>query len=161
MHYVRFLKMPRLVIENKRTQILKSVITVDTDLGDDFYFFDAALDFSVLMSSSAKPSVMLTETLHWNSGMRSLAVELTMPPSYSSQPVRLQVAASVDPRHVLQAHGGHLVMPLIIPATSAFIDPSKGSMVAEDQVERPLALFSGGYISIWEDAGISMARHVW
>ncbi|KUJ20698.1 uncharacterized protein LY89DRAFT_771671 [Mollisia scopiformis] len=152
MHYIRILKPPRLTTDRKS---VLAKITITTDLGDSFL----ASDLSVLASVSSGPAI----PFQWSgrSGMRGL--EVCVPVSGKGKgkgkgkggKERMYVRAKEggvaveEFKDVLKGEAG------VVGVWSAEIDVSSPEPV-ERVVERRF-----GDVSIWEETGESIARHIW
>lgn len=168
---------------NTATSSVYALVTLETDLGDNIYYGDVELTCTVLVAtpdintnlstslsrgkaqSIVSPSSHIIASLNitWSSGARTLAVEVPLPSGAvkgKAPALRLRVVAkNADGARI---RDGVLVMPVVIPQTAAVIVQDAASVDGKRQVERPLALgTSGSELVIWEDAGVSMARHVW
>lgn len=174
----------------KATASVHALVTIETDLGDSIFFGDADLTCAVL-SVTAKDSVVSstgaksngrqphphfilgTINVAWTGGLRSLAVEVPLTgvdvKALTALKLRLCVTANGSTGHAVAGKGlewvdtnsDYLVMPVVIAQTSGTITMKDAAAAGRVQVERPLSLGRGRELVIWEDAGISMARHVW
>ncbi|KAG9874646.1 hypothetical protein KCV05_g22610, partial [Aureobasidium melanogenum] len=68
MHYVRFLKTPKVHVENGSVT-LTAVITLTTDLGETFYPHDLQLA-ATLRQPDQDGDIYLRRTLQWRQDMR-------------------------------------------------------------------------------------------
>lgn len=188
MHYVRFLKQPILrqvapgtskKRDNNGTQkaspAVQALITLETDLGDSIFYDDIGLSCIVIDESTkgktGATSKIARMEVQWPSGARSLNVEVSMKgitaKELASKALRLRIGSSPKTQGVakdttlLPEHDRKMSMPILIAQTSGVINSDGTAPSGRVQVERPLSLGNGKELSIWEDAGVSMARHVW
>lgn len=162
MHYIRFLKVPRLVKTGKGDQrIVSAKITITTDLGESFLLADVGIE--VLLEDSAgivlegKP---IRYSWDGRNGMRALEVSIPVPKRQTGF-VKMSIRPG-DREYVVNSyadvlntssHGGIATvysMPVNLDAND----------VTEALAERRFVTESGN-ISIWEETGESIARHIW
>ncbi|KAL8808306.1 MAG: hypothetical protein Q9182_000126 [Xanthomendoza sp. 2 TL-2023] len=146
-HYIRFLKPPRL---SQFNNFLTTLITITTDLGDAFYPGDVCVHVGV-----ARGTTMTSlGVANWKSGMRVLKIEAKVPVDHS--PFRFLFTSSeslrIDPLQLDR-------LPEIVSAwTEEF---SHLADVGSDVTLRHFQLPSGQLLEIYEENGESMARHIW
>ncbi|KAL8814186.1 MAG: hypothetical protein Q9223_006575 [Gallowayella weberi] len=146
-HYIRFLKPPRL---SRLNDLLTTMITITTDLGDAFYPGDMRVHIGV-----ARGTTMTSlGVANWKSGMRVLKIEAKVPVDPS--PFRFLFTSSeslcID---ALQLDR----LPEIVSAwTEEFSHPAD---LGSDVTLRCFQLRSGQLLEICEENGESMARHIW
>lgn len=163
MHYIRFLKVPRLIRTGRDQRTLTAKVTITTDLGESFLAADvlveALLEFpSGIPIPNAKPS---RHTWGGRNGMRSLEISIAMPKKHagllkmSVQAVERKYAdvESFQDTFSVALPGG-IVAANSMPMDVNAIDTSKA--LAERRFTTNL-----GAISIWEETGESIARHIW
>ncbi|OCL06255.1 S-adenosyl-L-methionine-dependent methyltransferase [Glonium stellatum] len=155
MRYIRFLKPPRV---EKNT--LKTLITITSDLGETFLPDDVFLA-ATLHSDDPEGDIYLRKILKWTGGMRSLPIVFDLAFTDLDWPIRVHVGIKGSPNsdHFEKHHNAEL--PSIISAWSALVDVRKGMNEAEKRVERRFTLLSNRTLSIWEETGESIARHLW
>lgn len=154
MHYIRFLKNPKIEVK-KKSCIVKALITVATDLGDDFLSVNLKI-YGLLVRGS---EILAMQDTQWESGMRALQLEL--PPVV----VALLKAPStlvVSPFHDLDKALVRLSLehlPHIIPVWSEpfTLDDNGGY----GGCQRKVISTSNAVVAIHEDPGDSIARHLW
>lgn len=155
-YYIRLLKPPRIVTGRKRKASVKVVITITTDLGDSFFPEDIEL-VSSLVDSHYKVEGLGSTNSQWRNGMRSVdaAIEIVNHPEIN-WPIRLYIHAGGVKQIVLLSQDD---IPAIVPVSSDDINLGIDREVRR-RVER-LFNTNGPNLSIWEDTGESIARHVW
>ncbi|KAF2842923.1 hypothetical protein M501DRAFT_1005628 [Patellaria atrata CBS 101060] len=156
MRYVRFLKQPKL-----EGQSIKSVITVTSDLGDSFLAEDLLLSASV-RSNDTHGKVMLRQTVKWSAGMRACPVSFDISKSKMNWPARVHVGLKnfVD-ADLFENQQDDNYLPSIVSVWSSILDPLQGIKQAERKVERRFRPMNHRTLSIWEETGESIARHIW
>ena len=154
MHYVRFLKPPYLASEGDKS-LVKCLFTITTDLGDSFYPQDVPLTAS-LHSQDLDGDIFLRKNLSWTQGMRSLRLDFDITYSDVDWPLRIHVGPKGSP------YSDHFESQLaVISAWSDNIDKHGAGAEAARMVERRFIPFSDRIISIFEETGESIARHLW
>ncbi|KAL8693122.1 MAG: hypothetical protein Q9224_003815 [Gallowayella concinna] len=146
-HYIRFLKPPRL---NRLNNLLSTMITITTDLGDAFYPGDVCVHIGV-----AHGAIMTSlGVASWKSGMRILKIEAKVP----MDPSRFRfVFTSNESLRIDALQLGRL--PEIVSAwTEEFLHSAD---LGSDVTLRRFRLPGGQVLEICEENGESMARHVW
>jgi len=150
-HYIRFLKYPKLEIKRPWTSV-KALVTVTTDLGDDFYRQEITLHATLIVPNTNTG----WRTFVWKPGMRTLWVSFNdIPASSCRGGVRLLISSrrSVGPDEISLSN-----MPEVLSVRSqnfGFEHSHGGSMV-----ERSLQI-GGSVLHIYEESGESIARHIW
>ena len=150
--YIRFLKSPKLDPKGH----VRALITITTDLGDDFYPVDLTL-YAIIVTAQYKGEWMSEwQTVKWKSGMRSLWIEVR--DAHASPPVLLRLVVNSG-----RSREGNSVslddMPEILGAWSDTFDSDKNQ--AGSIVERRYRTNSGPERVIVEETGESIARHIW
>lgn len=160
MRYIRFLKTPR--IENEKgtsRRHLYCLITITSDLGDSFLPHDIQLAAELLAGVDSGEHVAVWRTVQWTGGMRSLPITLPLPKSQvPSSLLRLRVGA--EPKRTHDEYAALLEQDAR-GVVSAWSPPFTADTVAVKLVERRFKLPNGPVISIWEETGESIARHLW
>ncbi len=148
-HYIRFLKTARVEYRSSKSVSVKALITITTDLGDNFLLPDAKL-VSCLVTADRAGKVVCKQEVHWHRGSRELSFGLTAPTSQSDALLRLHVFHD-------KASGP---FPSILSALSApfrLVDQTRAAAL----VERELSLPDLSSLRIWEETGNSIAKHIW
>ncbi|TVY32841.1 UPF0665 family protein [Lachnellula subtilissima] len=179
MHYIRFLKPPRLLGGRRGNAplVLKAKVTVTTDLGESFLWADVDLAVE-LTDGSGKGVLERGKGYTWkgSEGMRSLEVELLIPASRGKEAggvLRLLVRPKED-FHAVEdfdrifgnsnEHEDTAGMGGVMAVRSMAIDiPSNQSLpisTSTSMAERTFR-FGDSEIHIWEETGESIARHIW
>lgn len=187
MHYVRFLKQPTLRqtpnpgskkrgsngVQKPRLSI-HALITLETDLGDSIFYGDVGVTCTVFNGAKGRDKAPQSQQVSsievsWSGGMRSLAVEVPLSGLTAKELAAASLRLRVGPSRVKseddevksRLQDDQLVMPIVIPQISALINVDGSAASGRVQVARPLAMGTDLELVIEEDAGVSMARHVW
>ncbi|GAM86381.1 hypothetical protein ANO11243_043950 [Dothideomycetidae sp. 11243] len=162
MHYIRFLKTPKVTFAAGKV-VLTANITITTDLGETFFDHDVDLAAS-LRSPDNDGDIFLRRSVKWSAGMRSLPLSFDLTRSEIEWPVKLHVglkkssAMLADDFHLF---GTHLDQPAFVSVWSEPLNATSGNFEAPRRVERKFYPLGGRSLSIWEDMGDSIARHLW
>ncbi|KAG4438482.1 hypothetical protein IFR05_006050 [Cadophora sp. M221] len=165
MHYIRFLKSPKNIRDSRGNHVLSAVITITTDLGDSFLYSDMPL-FVELEDTNGNRLVdgghAKEYTWTGSDGFKGLPVEVPIGKQtiHAGGEIKMVVRAKGERRraesfdHVLgnrpkSAEDDGSVVTL------------RGSAKASGMVERVFQYGDGQKIQIWEEAGESIARHIW
>ncbi|KAH9860499.1 hypothetical protein J1614_011830 [Plenodomus biglobosus] len=161
MRYVRFLKTPRIVLDDKPASRphVWCLVTITSDLGDSFLPCHVQLSAELLAGESHdNEKVLVWASVQWTQGMRSLPIRLPLPKSaISSSSLRLKVGTASkstcdDYQSLASQHSASVV--------SAWSAPFSQSLEAPRLAERRLQLASST-LCVWEETGNSIARHLW
>ncbi|KAF2142229.1 uncharacterized protein K452DRAFT_326694 [Aplosporella prunicola CBS 121167] len=155
MRYVRFLKVPK-----TDGKTLNALITITSDLGEDFLAENVTLA-ATIRSADDHGDIYLRKRLEWTAGMRSLPVSFDLRHCDLDWPIRVQVGARGTAQTDLFGEHEDDHVPSLISAWSASLDVPRGIKEAEKKVERRFTPLSRRTLSIWEETGESIARHVW
>ena len=157
MRYLRFLKPPRVAVDkaSPRRHVV-ALVTISSDLGDSFLPHSVQLS-AELWTCEPSAEVVVWSTVQWTAGLRSLLITLPLPTSRAAAPLRLRVG--VVPKATCDDFGC-LSDPGVRGVVSAWSSPFTPSVGAAKLVERRFRLLSGE-VSIWEETGESIARHLW
>jgi SAM-dependent methyltransferase len=151
-HAVRFLKTPKIHVDNANVQ-LRAVVTVTTDLGETFYPHDLDLVVTIEAPEVAGAEIYLRRKLHWKAGSRSLPISFEL----ARQDLEWPACVHVEARN--SKSDGFL--PPICEIWSGSINAVKGEFDSGWRVERRFTSASDRPLSLLEDAGESIARHLW
>ena len=176
MHYIRFLKSPKLVRERKDVrdgrQTIDAKVTVTTDLGESFLAADIGL-VACLVDGDGKNTFGLGKEYIWKgrNGMRSLDVSIPLPRGLRVGVVRMVVSPKEEPYKVgtfEQVLGGEVIRDDeaggVVAVRSMDISLQDGKPLGTGMAERVFTSTTGdaaNEIHIWEETGESIARHVW
>ncbi|KAL2864227.1 protein N-lysine methyltransferase family protein [Aspergillus lucknowensis] len=158
-YYIRFLKTPRLQKQKIGALTVSALICITTDLGDAFLAQDEDLLVTLRLASDGK--ILCRGRLQWQGGKRELPISMRpLPVRLAEQPMILEVkpcdSQSAGPDSLLDQHE----IPLIISGWSAaFGGPH--SPVSEKLIERRFSINQTTRLSVWEETGNSIARHIW
>ncbi|KAF1845841.1 uncharacterized protein K460DRAFT_338481 [Cucurbitaria berberidis CBS 394.84] len=158
MRYIRFLKTPRVVTEKSSSKSeIQCLVTITSDLGDSFLPYDVRLS-AELLSSQAPEQVLVWTTVRWTSGMRTVPIVFPLPKSRASSKMRVRVG--VEPKATYDEYDKLSDNQQGI--FSAWSADFQLSSEAVKLVERRFTLSpKGPVVSIWEETGESIARHLW
>ncbi|KAI9051224.1 hypothetical protein LZ554_005325 [Drepanopeziza brunnea f. sp. 'monogermtubi'] len=170
MHYIRFLKTPRLVTPAGGPPSVQARITITNDLGDDFLASD--LDILVVLehasgnsvSDSSRPPRPAGGRYVWNVGYAhsGLSIEVRVPEAARNiemKSLKMYIGAAQDSD-----------VPDMIPVRNwqDILAQDKGGVVGARAVvgeiglcERIFTQEGGPELHIWEETGNSIARHIW
>ncbi|KAI9724527.1 MAG: hypothetical protein M1812_000595 [Candelaria pacifica] len=168
MHYIRFLKPPRLCPSTSSDQYsqVKTLITITSDLGDAFYSEDVTV-WAIIRDSGIPQTGCRDEKwmpFEWRAGNRTLPICYTFHHSNISWPIRLQVTTRkgslADGSVISDAENHGMQLPTIISAWSTPLLKTPDQEV-QRVVERRFALSSSQVLHIYEETGDSIAKHIW
>lgn len=150
---VRFLKTPKVHVDRGNI-LLKTVITVTTDLGETFY--PDTLDLVATLRSPADDGeIFLRKKAQWGAGDRSLAVVFDL----ARQDIDWPACVHIGAKGAASRDEGFL--PAVVDVWSGLVNPTKGHFESGWRIERRFTSSSGRSLSLLEDAGDSIARHCW
>ena len=168
MHYIRFLKPPRLL--STPSPVLSAKITITTDLGESFLFTDLTLVVEIESQSGTKilgPGKGKEYVWKGSDGMRSL--EVSVPTSSKRGEVMRMLIRPKENKHnvnyfkdmfhetdVLSEHDGR-----VVAVRSIDIDVSKAGQKGGVSMARRVFSLNDKMVSIFEETGESIARHIW
>lgn len=170
MHYIRFLKSPRLIDNSLRNtpSSLTAKITVTTDLGESFLWEDISFVAELVAEDGETVITKGTEYI-WKGreGMRALEVSLRIP-KRTEGVVRMKVRpasknldvenlSDVVERVVEEEEGcvvGVRSMDIGLSPLSKEIQPPLAERVFQIKEGKE-------ELHIWEETGESIARHIW
>ena len=160
-HYIRFLKPPFICQGKKHCRQVKALVTITTDLGDTFFAEDQILKAEVRLPESLEP-IAYSCNYFWKPGDRVLWIEVDLPNGdHLKKPLEIRISP-VRPRTSSTAD----FLSLDKSCTTIFSAWSNCVPVSEEnplryRQERRLLLEPGNVLSIYEDCGESIARHIW
>ncbi|KAH8598881.1 putative methyltransferase-domain-containing protein [Bisporella sp. PMI_857] len=169
MHYIRFLKPPRL---SSLSPAVTAKITVTTDLGESFLLADIAIVVNLISENGTKIGKSTEYIWKGRNGMRSLEVQVPIPKSHGAKELRLlvrpeQVALLTDSFSSVISGASALDTDdqgRVITVRSAGIN-AKASAKSDEAISQSMAerVFRSNEreIHIWEETGESIARHIW
>jgi len=162
MHYIRFLKTPILIISRKGSASLKALITITTDLAESLFPEYVKLRVCIL---TLRPKHVghsaLQQEIYWNAGDRKILIDISVPREMIDMRMKIFVLAANETYRFFGSHRGELIMPVIVPVMSGFVDCREGKLSSGNRVQRYIDMTNGKRIHVWEDTGESIARHVW
>jgi hypothetical protein len=161
MRYIRFLKTPRVVTEKGtgKSQI-SCLITITSDLGDSFLPYDLELS-AELLSSQPSEEIRLWRAVHWTAGMRSLPITFPLTKTRTSSKLRVRIGTEPKSTHDTFDKLFEEETCGVVSAWSSEFNPFAPASEAEKLVERRFDILKGPVISIYEETGESIARHLW
>lgn len=132
--------------------LLKAVVTVTTDLGETFY--QDPLDLIVsLRSPEDDGDIYLRKRLAWPAGARSVPITFDL----SRQDIDWPACVHVAVRNLKPAG----FLSPFVDIWSAPLNPAKGQFETGRRVERRFLPGNNRPVVLLEDAGDSIARHLW
>jgi len=166
MHYIRFLKPPRVLKGSKL--VVKAKVTMTTDLGESFLW--DTVDLLVELRDGNGSVVGNGKAFTWkgSDGMRSLEVDVQITES-KHQDLRDGLRMLVRPKDegssvatfeaVLRAED----VGRIVPVTSWEIEVNPQKASQQDIIPMAERIFNveRTKLCIWEETGESIARHIW
>lgn len=162
MQYVRFLKPPVLTSTTGKVSswTVRTLITITSDLGDDFFAADASVLISLLYDGDQNRLPIYEQSSVWRAGSRALqlicnGVKIVDP----KRPMRLVIGAKCSDLADEAACTISKQIPSIVTAWSGPF--SSRNPIAEKEVERRLVLSGANTIRIREETGNSIACHIW
>ncbi|KAL8994053.1 MAG: hypothetical protein Q9169_005879 [Polycauliona sp. 2 TL-2023] len=155
-HYIRFLKPPRVMQPSAGAthSFVTALLTITTDLGDAFYPGDAFVHCAIFNGNSMTP----LGVARWAGGSRVVAVDVPVLLSLLAIPFRFLFShnASFAIDELLHIER----LPNIIGAwTEEF--SSLNDLDNADMTVRRLRMPGGRVLEVCEENGESMARHLW
>lgn len=155
--YVRFLKPPRLDVSKG---VVRALVTVTTDLGDDFYPGALTLFARVVTPSCERHWQSRWQRIEWKTGLRTLWIEIRNMEHCPPEP--LQLVISTQP--TLMADDVFFPnIPEVLSVRSDLFGRGNGwkKPQADNRVERRYRTNGGNERMVWEETGESIARHIW
>ncbi|KAF2200011.1 hypothetical protein GQ43DRAFT_374867 [Delitschia confertaspora ATCC 74209] len=164
MRYIRFLKTPRIVDgDDLKTCRIDCLITITSDLGDSFLPCDITLSAELWSDDLVEKKPITSRKVEWKSYMRNSPITFLLPRNSIPGPLRVRISAEAESRadqfDKLRNHDAEV--PAVLSAWSAMIDPFTGVIEAEKRIERRLINLAKQPMTIWEETGESIARHLW
>ncbi|TKA72303.1 hypothetical protein B0A55_07155 [Friedmanniomyces simplex] len=154
MHYIRFLRTPKVEVE-KGVVLLNAVITLTTDLGETFFPQDLEL-IATVRDTEQDGDIYLRRKLRWPGGARSLPVTFDLSRQDVDWPACMHIAVrSFGPVPPVG------FLPPIVDVWSGTMNPTNGHFESGWRVERRFTSLAERTVSLLEDAGDSIARHLW
>ena len=135
--------------------MLKAVITITTDLGETFYPENIDL-VATIRQTEDEGEVYLRRKLQWPASARSLPISFDLSRSDVEWPACMHVAVKAP--QPVRSLG---FMSPIVDVWSSTLNPTKGHFEASRRVERRFVSSTEQTLSLLEDAGDSIARHLW
>ena len=161
-HYIRYLKIPQLhpAKSKGKNATVKALVTITTDLGDDFYADNLKLTATVALAGvgGRLNDPILVKDLTWQAGMRNLSVGFELEHKDSLGPLELCISCKNGGNAEVRLLPAHI--PRIVSVWSEMSVVSKGGP-ASNMVERRFCLGNNTLLSIREEMGESIARHLW
>lgn len=150
--------MPRVDVgKGKGSMVVSVLITITTDLGESYLLRDEPI-VANLRTSSGK--VISTSKFAWAAGMRNLKVELQvrrdlMQGDAGTELEVMTVGSTADDLSV------KVQEPAVVSAWAFVAICSPDKQHQETFVRRRLRLPDGKQLTVWEETGESIARHIW
>jgi hypothetical protein len=153
-YYIRFLKPPVVTDLDKKSNLVTSVITITTDLGDISLWSSVEL-IARLVDVDNAGKVIETTKCPWQGGKRTVTVFFTYDKGHSNHDLRVCVTTKDT-----EGSWASFKLPEILDVWSA---PFRQNTIGRSAslVERQFRLSAPVTIRIWEETGNSIARHIW
>ena len=142
------------MVVNNNNVSLQAVVTVTTDLGETFYPADLELVVTV-RDQDAKGDIYIRRRVQWRGAARSLPIAIDLTRQDVDWPACVHVAVKS------KDHTANGFLPPIVDVWSGSMNPTKGHFESGWRVERRFTAQSERTVSLLEDAGDSIARHLW
>ncbi|KAK5112894.1 hypothetical protein LTR62_003716 [Meristemomyces frigidus] len=159
MHYIRYLK-PPIVLVRPGSVLLKSIVTITTDLGETFYPDDLDL-VATLRGPDDDGDIYLRRRVKWPANARSLPINFDLSRQEIDWPACVHIAAKAPNG----GRGGCAktlgFLPEVVDIWSGVLNPTSGQFDSGRRVERRFTSLAERTLSVLEDAGDSIARHLW
>ena len=154
MHYIRFLKPPTIEVKKSLGKV-SALITIATDLGDDFL----AIDVKIWALLVRDDKVLASRDFLWKPGMRTLPVNVPEVPLASLKTsVKLLVSIHKSVQNSLLV----LSLQFLPEIVNVWSEPfSLHDCGRSSGFERRLIAASDTILSLGEDPKESIARHIW
>ena len=153
-YYVRFLKPPVIAEVEQQTMLVTSVVTVTTDLGD--IALPSNVDLLATLVEAENTDQIIDQTVYpWQGGKRAITVFQTCKKTFERGGLRVHVST----RETEQCHGERRIPGILDIWSSPFSLEQLGR--SSPMVERQFRLAEDVCVSIWEEAGNTIARHIW
>lgn len=163
MYYIRFLKPPHFTSTSARIKssgsIIETLVTITSDLGDEIFPLDVDIISHVFFEGHEAEEPIPYQKHRWKAGMRALSLTHQIQLHQMRQSIRILVTSQdedVPTRHLPMSIED---LPIIVPAWSGPFNLEGRS--AARVVERHVRLPGGQHLCIQEEAGESIARHIW
>lgn len=155
MHYIRLLKPPRIVAVGT-TAIVKSLITVTTDLGDEFLGTETEIYAALLQDGI----IVAREKTLWKAGTRALRLDFSNLPKAALRESVVLVVGSDPDMLTCPIYASTSRLPEIAQVWSEPFDIEHNGasrrVIRKFQTSR-----KHRFIDIHEEIGESIARHIW
>lgn len=165
MHYIRFLKSPKKISDSRSIHHLSAVVTITTDLGDTFLYSDLPLLVELedvhgnKLIDGGKPKEYLWTASH---GFKGLAVEVPIGTRTMRAGVEIKmVIRAKDEMHMVESFGHVLGYRRSDLGDDGGVVTLRGNDTRAGVVQRIFKYGDEHTIRIWEEAGESIARHIW
>lgn len=161
MRYIRFLKPPRVVVQKGTSAKphISCLITITSDLGDSFLPYDLELA-AELLSLQETEEIAVWRTVHWKAGMRSLPITFPLVKSSKAQRFRVRVGGEAKSAYDEYSKLAAEATCGVVSAWSQEFSLSAATPAVK-LVDRRFKLSNGYTMSVSEETGESIARHLW
>ena len=150
-HYIRFLKTPR--VTHAKAPTVSALITITTDLGESFLSADAELE--AILEDGTSGQTIASTRVEWHIGCRDISVTIRLDSLRKNQ-VALMSICSVQ--HKISST---VIIESILSVTSEPFSLTPGS-VAAPFVRRTFQFPAAAKaVRIFEETGNSIALHIW
>ena len=157
MWYIRFLKAPK-IISTSTSISLDIIVTITTDLGDYFYPNNITL-YSIVRPENSSDKLIKKVSINWKPGYRCLKFGIRLSINEVPESFYINVTSETEDKidDNLSLHNIRAVHAI----STAPIHPSNGTATVENVARRTLHMWNNTDVTIWEDIGESIARHIW
>ena len=136
------------------------MVTITTDLGETFYSNSVDL-IATLRSLDQDGEIFLRKKVPWKAGDRTATLAFNLTNQDVEWPACLHVAVKPSNSSHGRAKGADGFLPPFVDVWSGLLNPTKGLMESGFRVERRFESLAERTVSLLEDAGDSIARHLW
>ena len=157
MWYIRFLKAPK-AISTSTSISLDIIVTITTDLGDYFYPNNITL-YSTVRPENSSDKLIKKVSINWKPGYRCLKFSIRL--SINEVPESFYINVTSEPEDKIDGNLSFHNIRAIHAISTAPIYPSNGTATVENVARRTLHMWNNTDVTIWEDIGDSIARHIW
>jgi hypothetical protein len=159
-YYIRFLKSPRIQTLKTGPSFVSALISITTDLGDAFLPDDVTLD--VVLEDGGSNHTLFKKCYLWEAGKRELAISLGPIQFGSKLPTAVLGVGCTSDTIGLKPNSlvSEKALPAVLSGWSAIFGGPQ-ALISERLIERRFDLRQEAKLSIWEESGENIARHIW
>ena len=157
MWYIRFLSAPK-VTSTSTSIYLDIIITITTDLGDCFYPNNTTLCSTVRLENNTD-KIVKNNSIDWRPGYRCAKSSFQISANKVLEPFHINVTS--ESKNEVNDNLSPYEIRAIHAISSATITMNDGMAIVENLARRTLHVSDSTEVTIWEDIGESIARHIW